>query len=466
MSQTSDRERSFLRTYTRPRVFGSAVIAALLLGVLAGAIARSTETAWLSDALDAVGSTFTTLLQLAVLPLVFTAIVVGINSLRQLGGGKEAARLGGKTVLWFAITSFIAVLIGIAVGLLIDPGAGGLNAAPTEENTARAAESVSNWGSWWSFLESLIPGNVVAAFAEGGTLQVVFLAVIAGAAAYSLGERAKPFVDLNASVFEIVQRYLRWIVLLAPLGVFGLIGAAVATYGDELFRPLASATLAVYAGTLLVLFVVYPILLRLVAKVSPARFFSKAWTTLQFAFASQSSGATLPLTRQTAVNLGVPPAYAGFAVPLASTTKMDGCAAVFPAVGVIFIANISGITLSIGQYAGIVAAAVFGALATAGTTGWLTALTLSATVVGLPPEQIALGIALFYSINPIIDMIRTATNVAGQIVVPVVVSRSEGLLDDEVLQAPSRPPLLEDTGEQPSPRPETPHRTATEPARA
>src|SRR5690606_1032009 len=116
----------------------------------------------------------------------------------------------------------------------------------------------------------------------------------------------------------------------------------------------------------------------------------------------------------------------------------------------IFIANISGITLSVGQYLGIVAAAVFGALATAGTTGWLTALTLSATVVGLPPEQIALGIAFFYSINPIIDMIRTATNVAGQIVVPVLVSRSEGLLDDEVLNSPTTPPLLDDTGTAPS----------------
>jgi len=464
VSQSSDRERSFLRTYTRPRVFGTAVISALLLGVLVGVIARTTETTWLSEALDAIGSTFTTLLQLAVLPLVFTAIVVGINSLRQLGGGREAARLGGKTVLWFATTSLIAVLIGIAVGLLFDPGSGGLSATPTEENTARAAESMSNWGSWWSFLESLIPSNAFAAFAEGGTLQVVFLAVIVGAAAYSLGDKAKPFVELNASVFAIVQRYLGWIVLLAPLGVFGLIGAATATYGDELFGPLATATAAVYTGTLLVMLVVYPILLRLVGKVSPARFFSKAWTTLQFAFASQSSGATLPLTRQTAVNLGVPPAYAGFAVPLGSTTKMDGCAAVFPAIGVIFIANISGITLSVGQYLGIVAAAVFGALATAGTTGWLTALTLSATVVGLPPEQIALGIALFYSINPIIDMIRTATNVAGQIVVPVLVSRSEGLLDDEVLNSPTTPPLLDDTGTAPSAKRE--RDAAAEPARA
>lgn len=438
---------SVIRTYTRPRVFGTAVISALLLGALVGYLARSTEASWLSDALDAIGSTFTTLLQLAVIPLVFTAIVAGIASLRQLGGGREAARLGGKTVLWFAITSLIAVLVGIAVGLIVNPGSGGLDAAPTSANVEEAAGSVADWGSWWAFLESLIPSNVVSAFVDGGTLQVVFLAVVAGAAAYSLGDRAKPFVELNGSLFELIQRYLRWVVLLAPIGVFGLIGAAVSTYGDELFGPLLSATLAVYLGTLIVLFVVYPTLLRFVAKVSPAKFYGKAWTALQFAFASQSSGATLPLSRQTAVNLGVPPAYAGFAVPLGTTTKMDGCAAVFPAIGVIFIANISGISLSVGQYLGVVAAAVFGALATAGTTGWLTALTLSATVVGLPPEQIALGIALFYSINPIIDMIRTATNVAGQIVVPVIVSRSEGLLDDAVLNAPSTPPLLDGPAE-------------------
>lgn len=439
---------SFVRTYTKPPVFAAAVLGSLLVGALLGVIARTTESTWLTDILDQIGSVFTTLLQIAVIPLVFTAIVVGINSLRRLGGGRTAARLGGKTVLWFAITSSIAVLIGIVVGRLFNPGSGGLGAgvAATAANSDKAASSVDKWGSWTAFIDGIVPSNFVSAFAEGETLQVLFLALIVGAAAYSLGDRTKPFVDFTSSVFEIIQRYLGWIVRLAPIGIVGLIGAAVANYGDALFRPLLSLTVAVYVGSLLVLLVVYPVLLRFVAQVSPAQFFGKAWTAIQFAFASQSSGATLPLTRQSAVNLGVDPGYAAFATPLASATKMDGCAAVFPAIGAIFIANISGQSLSLWQYGGIVVVAVLGALATAGTTGWLTALTLTTTVIGLGAEQVALGIALIYSVNPIMDMMRTATNVAGQIAVPTIVARTEGLLDDEVLHTPSAPPLLADTG--------------------
>ncbi|AHH98406.1 dicarboxylate/amino acid:cation symporter [Kutzneria albida] len=435
---------SLIRTYTRPRVFASAVLGSLVLGALLGVLARTTGASWLTTLLDRIGTVFTTLLQIAVVPLVFTAIVVGINSLRGLGGGRRAARLGGKTVLWFAITSFIASLIGIAVGLLINPGSGGLGAgvAATAKNTDKAVKSVDHWGSWQSFIDGLIPKNFLAAFTEGETLQVLFLAVVIGAAVYSLGEKAKPFVDFTSSVFEIIQRYLGWIVRLAPLGILGLIGAAVANYGDALFRPLLSTTIAVYVGCLLVLLVVYPVLLQFVARVSPARFFGKAWTAIQFAFVSQSSAATLPLTRQSAVNLGVEPGYAAFATPLASATKMDGCAAVFPAIGAIFIANLSGVQLNVWQYAGIVFVAVVGALATAGTTGWLTALTLTSAFIGLDAKQVALGIALIYSVNPIMDMMRTATNVAGQIVVPTIVARSEGLLDDEVLHSPSAPPLV------------------------
>ncbi|WP_020668174.1 dicarboxylate/amino acid:cation symporter [Amycolatopsis nigrescens] len=446
---------SFIRTYTKPRVFAAAVIGSLVVGAVLGIIARTTEAEWLTETLSKIGTVFTTLLQIAVIPLVFTAIVVGINSLRHLGGGRTAARLGGKTVLWFAITSFIAVLIGIAVGKLFNPGSGGLGegVVATAKNADKAAQSVDNWGSWDAFIDGIVPSNFFSAFAEGETLQVLFLAVIVGAAAYSLGERAKPFVSFTTSVFEIIQRYLGWIVRLAPIGILGLIGAAVANYGDALFRPLLSITVAVYVGSLLVLLVVYPILLQFVAKVSPAKFFAKSWTAIQFAFVSQSSGATLPLTRQSTVNLGVDPAYAGFATPLASATKMDGCAAVFPAIGAIFIANISGVSLSIGQYIGIVVVAVLGALATAGTTGWLTALTLTTTVIGLNPQQVALGIALIYSVNPIMDMMRTATNVAGQIVVPTIVARGENLLDEDVLHGPSVPPLLTDTGSAPSKSP-------------
>ncbi|MCA1188857.1 MULTISPECIES: dicarboxylate/amino acid:cation symporter [unclassified Saccharopolyspora] len=422
-----------------PRLFAVAVVASLVVGALLGWIAKATDAQWLITTLDTIGSTFTNLLTFTVLPLIFTAIVVGITSLRSVGGGRTAARLGGKTALWFAITSLIAVVIGLAVGRLVQPGQG-LVLEPDPERLKSIGEKTQ--GSWLDLINGLIPSNLVSAFSEGETLQVVFVALIIGAAAYSLGDTAKPFVDFNRSLFEVIQRVLGWIIRLAPIGTLGLIGNAVATYGNEFFAPLLKLIGATYAGCALVLFVVYPVLLRFVAKVSPATFFAKAWTVLQFAFVSRSSGASLPLSRQTAENLGVSSSYANFAVPLATTTKMDGCAAIYPAVGAIFIANLFGIQLGVVQYLTIVAVAVFGSIATAGVTGWFTMLTLTVSALGFPPEVVATGIAVAYAVDPIMDMARTATNVAGQIVVPTVVARGEGLIDDEVLNAPSDPPLL------------------------
>jgi Na+/H+-dicarboxylate symporter len=419
-------------------LFGIAVLTGLVLGALLGFVAKETEVDWLAETLSKIGEVFTNLLQFTVIPLVFTAIVVGITSLRKLGGPRTVARLGGKTLAWFAGTSLIAVLIGIAIGVIGNVGSG-VTVTPSEATVERLAQR--DQGDWWSFLSSIVPSNLFSAFSEGQVLQVVFLALLVGAGAYALGDRAAPFVSFNQAAFDLIQKVLGWIIWLAPLGVLGLIGNAFASYGNEFVKPLISLIVAVYLGSLLVLFVVYPLLLQFVGKVSPLTFFRKSWTTLQFAFVSQSSAATLPLSRQTAVNLGVERGYANFAVPLGTTTKMDGCAAVFPAIATIFIANLNGITLSFGQYAVIVLVAVFGSLATAGTTGWFTMLTLTLAAVNLPAEVIATGVATVYAVNPIIDMVRTMTNVAGQITVPILVARSEGLLDDGTLSAP---PLLDD----------------------
>ncbi|TCP56179.1 Na+/H+-dicarboxylate symporter [Tamaricihabitans halophyticus] len=430
---------SIIRTLGKPKFFAISVLVALVLGALVGVLARQAELAWLVETLDTLGTLFASLLQLTVLPLVFTAIIVGVTSLRHLGGTRLAARLGGKTVLWFATTSLISVLIGIGLGALINPGSG-VSLRPSDEALSELADK--DQGSWTDLVNGLVPSNVFSAFADGEILQVVFVALLVGLAAYALGDKAEPFIRVNQSVFDLVQKVLSWIIRLAPIGVFGLIGNAFATYGEEFAQPLLSLVVAVYLGCLVVLFVVYPIFLRTVGKVSPILFFRKAWTAIQFAFISRSSGATLPLARQTAVNLGVDSSYASFAVPLGTTTKMDGCAAIYPAIAAMFIANLFGIQLGFVDYLLIVVVAVFGAIATAGVTGWFTMLTLTLSTLGLPPELIATGIAVIYGIDPIMDMMRTATNVTGQIAIPTWVARTEGLLDDGQLNTPTGPPLL------------------------
>ncbi|MCE7006002.1 dicarboxylate/amino acid:cation symporter [Kibdelosporangium philippinense] len=419
---------SFVSTYSKPKVFGLVTLGALVAGAVLGFIAKDSGVKWLSETLTTISTVFTNLLQFTVIPLVFTAIIVGVDSLRGLGGPRTAGRLGGKTLLWFAITSLIAVVLGIVIGLIVQPGSG-VQVTPTQANIARIEDRAS--GNWWTFIQGLVPSNFLEAFTEGAVLQVVFLALIVAAATYTLGDRVRPFIAFNQAVFDVIQKVLGWIILLAPIGVLGLIGKAFATYGNQFIKPLFSLVWTVYLGAALIIFVVYPVLLKFVGKIDPRQFFAKSWNALQFAFVSRSSGATLPLSRQSAVNLGVDPGYAGFAVPLGTTTKMDGCAALYPALASIFIANMAGIELSVAQYIGIIAVAVFGSLATAGTTGWFTMLTLTLSAINLPPEVTATGLAIVIAIDPILDMARTATNVAGQITVPVLVAQQEDLLERE-----------------------------------
>jgi len=174
-----------------------------------------------------------------------------------------------------------------------------------------------------------------------------------------------------------------------------------------------------------VLFVLYPLLAK-AHGLSPAKFFSGAWPAIQLAFVSRSSVGTLPLTqRVTERNLGVPREYASFAVPFGATTKMDGCAAIYPALAAIFVAQFFGLSLGLTDYLLIVFVSVVGSAATAGLTGATVMLTLTLSTLGLPLA----GVGLLLAIDPILDMGRTAVNVAGQALIPTIVAKREGILD-------------------------------------
>ncbi|MEV4722514.1 dicarboxylate/amino acid:cation symporter [Micromonospora humida] len=395
--------------------FSAQILLGLVLGAALGFLAREGDLSWLASTLDTVGGLFVQLLKLAVPPLVFSAIVVSVVSLR---GVANAARLALKTLLWFGVTALIAVSLGIGIGLLTDPGRG----VSLDVGGATAPKTT---GSWTDFLTGIVPTNPVGAFVEGNVLQIVFLALVVGAAALLVGAAAEPFVALNRAVLAIVQKALWWVIRLAPIGTLGLIGHAVAAYGWDLLAPLAKFTTAVYVGCAIVLFVVYPLLLVTAGRLNPLRFFAGAWPAIELAFVSRSSVGTMPVTQRSVERLGVPREYASFAVPFGATTKMDGCAAIYPALAAIFVAQVFGVDLGIGDYLLIAFVSVVGSAATAGLTGAIVMLTLTLSTLGLPLA----GAGLLLAIDPILDMIRTATNVAGQAVVPTIVAAREGTLD-------------------------------------
>ncbi len=233
------------------------------------------------------------------------------------------------------------------------------------------------------------------------------------------------------SLLTVVQKVLWWVILLAPVATVGLLGNAVATYGWDALGSLGTYAVAIYVGLALVLFVVYPVLLR-ANGLSVKQWFSGAWPAIQLAFVSRSSVGTMPVTQSvTEKNLGVPRAYASFAVPLGATTKMDGCASIYPAISAIFVAQFFGLDLSLTDYLLIAFVSVIGSAATAGVTGATVMLTLTLSTLGLPLE----GVGLLLAIDPILDMGRTAVNVAGQTVVPTIVAKREGILDTEAYDA-------------------------------
>lgn len=420
--------------------FGFQIIAALIVGLGLGLLAKYTGSTkaspnGLGATLQTIGSSYVSLLQTAVVPLIFTAVVSSISNLRQVS---NAAKLAWNTLLWFAITSLIAVLIGIGLGVLLQPGA---NTGIPGEGSAP-----SKVGDWWAFLIGLFPKNFLglgasSTVAESGAvttsvsfnvLQILVIAIAVGVAALKVGKAAEPFLNLNASALAVIQKVLWWIIRIAPIGTVGLIGNAVAVYGWDTIGSLGKFTAAIYVGLALVIFAVYPILVR-THGLSVKQYFSGVWPAVQLAFVSRSSVGTLPLTqRVTERSLGVPRAYASFAVPLGATTKMDGCAAIYPAISAIFVAQFFGIQLDFSQYLLIALVSVLGSAATAGTTGAVVMLTLTLSTLGLPLA----GVGLLLAIDPILDMGRTAVNVAGQALVPTIVAKRQGILDEGLYNAP------------------------------
>lgn len=412
--------------------FGVQIVAGLIVGLALGFIARSMEpadpeeTSWLGGLLDEVGGIYVQLLMLLIPVLVFTAVVTSVANLRKVA---NAARLAVSTLIWFAITAFFSVLAGILVGSVLRPG---------ENSTVdpSLAQAPDTHGSWTGFLESIVPVNILgldgSADGDGSVelnfnvLQILVLALVFGIAAIKAGRAAESFIEFNESFLKVIQKILWWIIRLAPIGTAALIGDAVVSYGWEALGSLGMFVLAIYLGLAIVMGVIYPATLAF-NRLPVFGFFRRVWPVTSLGFFTRSSMGVMPVTqRTTEENLGVPTEYASFAIPLGAASKMDGCAAVYPSVAALFVAQFYGIDLNITHYLLIIFVSVIGSAATAGTTGATVMLTLMLSTLGLPLE----GVGLLLAIEPIIDMGRTATNVTGQALVAAVVSKRAGIIDE------------------------------------
>ncbi|WP_018022298.1 dicarboxylate/amino acid:cation symporter [Corynebacterium doosanense] len=418
--------------------FGTQVTIGLVIGLALGFLARALDadlvgedTSWLTGLLTWVASAYVQLLRLLIPPLIFTAVVTSVANLRKV---TNATRLAVSTLVWFAVTALVSVVIGIVVALVMQPG-------NTTSVSADQASEPHTMGSWLGFIDSVVPVNFLglsaAANSDGdinvtfNVLQILVLSLAIGIAAVKAGKSAEPFLHFAESLLSVIQVVLWWIIRLAPIGTAALIGRAVSTYGWEALGSLGQFVLAIYVGLALVMFVVYPAALAF-SGIPVGGFFKRVWPVTSLGFFTRSSMGVMPVNQRVAEqSMGVPREYASFVMPLAATSKMDGCASVYPAVAAIFVAQFYDIDLSLTHYLLIVIVSVLGSAATAGTTGATVMLTLMLSTLGLPLA----GVGLLLATEPIIDMGRTAVNVTGQSVVATIVAKRNGILDQDTWDA-------------------------------
>ncbi|MGI2327926.1 dicarboxylate/amino acid:cation symporter [Planococcus sp. YIM B11945] len=369
------------------------------------------------------GQLFLSLISMLVVPLVLFSIILGTAG---LGDPAKLGRIGLKTIVYFLVTTTIAIVIGLGLAALIQPGLAGNFDVESAEFDSEKAPSVSET------LMNIIPKNPIAALAEGDMLQIIVFAVFIGLALTALGEKTKGVVNLVEQGNDIMMYLVGIVMKFAPIGTFGLIATAIGSQGFSAIKAMGSYMFVVLAALAIHTIVTYGGTIAFLAKKNPIWFFKKFAPAMSVAFSTSSSNATLPVSMEVAQkDLGVPKSISAFVQPLGATINMDGTA-IMQGVATMFIAQAFGVDLTMTQLATVVLTAVLASIGTAGVPGvGLIMLAMVLSSVGLPVE----GIGLVLGIDRLLDMARTAINISGDAACAVYVAETEknrGLETEEV----------------------------------
>jgi proton glutamate symport protein len=383
-----------------------------------------------------VGTAFVRLIGMVVVPLVFASLLVGTTSLQDL---RRLGRIGIKTMVYYTLTTAIAISIGLLVANIGRPGSGLaeqtkqrlIDSAATNEGYV--AGLTAERPSIPDLLLNVIPTNPIKAFAEANMLQVIFFALLCGVCLMLIApERRAPVVGFFAAINDLMIQMVHLIMRIAPYGVFALIAAVVADFGFGILLTLIKYCAVVVIGLLIHTLVVYSAVLKVLARAGVARFFRGIRPAQLVAFSSSSSSATLPVTIECVTeNLGVPASLCSFTLPLGATINMDGTA-LYQGVATVFLAQLYGIPLGFGPQLTIVLTATLASIGTAGIPGvGIIMLAIVLNAVGVPLQ----GIGIILGVDRILDMCRTVVNVTGDAVCAMVITAMEGQADEELKTA-------------------------------
>lgn len=391
------------------------VLIGMILGLITGSIMGVN-----AELIKPIGTLFINAIKMLIVPLVFCSLIVGITSMDD---PKKMGRIGIKTISIYLITTAIAISIGLVMAAVVQPGAGLNMVAKESVDTAKEVPSLIKT------ILALIPKNPVGALAAGNILQIIVFAVGLGIALVLTGEKGQPAVKVFESLAEAMYKLTEIVMSFAPYGVFALMAWVAGKYGLDVLLPLAKVIGSAYVGSVIMVVCVYSVILKVFARISPMHYLKGLSNPAVVAFSTTSSSGTLPATIKAArEEMGVSKGIASFVLPLGATINMDGTA-IYQGVCALFIAQAFGIDLSSADYVTIILTATLASIGTAGVPGaGLIMLSLVLTTVGLPIE----GIAIIAGIDRILDMARTTVNICGDMMVSVLVAKSEKELDMSV----------------------------------
>lgn len=386
--------------------------------------------------LDLVGRIFVASLKLLVVPLVLVSLICGSSS---LGDSARMGPIAIKTLGLYLATTAIAVSLALMFAVLVGPG----THVALESNAVFEAKVPP---PLIDVLVDIFPSNPVRAMADGKMLQIIVFALLFGYAISHAGEPGRRIASFFRDMEAVIMKMVGILMAMAPYGVFALLAKLFSTMGIGAILDLAAYFFTVLVVLLVHGLVVYSILLRVFAGLSPRILISKMRSVWAFAFSTASSGATLPVTLRTVERrMGVHNSVAGFTVPLGATINMDGTA-IMQGVATVFIAQVYGVDLTLTSFIVVILTATLASIGTAAVPGvGLITLALVLEQAGLPVE----GIALIIGVDRLLDMVRTAVNVTGDATVSLIVAKSENQFEERVFLNPNAD-LVDDEAEEPS----------------
>ncbi|MDD6101549.1 MAG: dicarboxylate/amino acid:cation symporter [Clostridiales bacterium] len=363
------------------------------------------------------GTGFIRLMQMLVVPLVFCSLVCGSMS---IGDTKTLGKVGVKAIIFYLMTTALAICLALSVASIISPGLG--MDIKLEESKALETTSVN----FAETLLNIIPKNIFTSLAAGDMLPIIVFAIFVGVILAKLGSRTSAVSNFFSQFNDIMMEMTMIIMKVAPVGVFCLIAKTFAGIGFDAFVPMLKYMLSVIFALAIQCFVVYQILLFVFTKLNPIKFIKKYFPVMAFAFSTSTSNATIPMSIDILnKKIGVSKQISSFTIPLGATINMDGTS-IMQGVAVIFIAQAYNIPLSGTAIATVIATATIASIGTAGVPSvGLVTLSMVLTSVGLPTE----GIALIMGIDRILDMLRTAVNITGDAVCTTIIANQHGALN-------------------------------------